>query len=240
MKQESNQAEAVEKQVSEQTTEETPKESPEPTSETTSTEEKATSERVRTEEEFRKLQSRMTRAINDAKSYEKNLQTVQSQLQELRKKEEQRELEARQRELSALEGEPEEQAKVRRKHQLEDEVRRLEQKRTDEEGAVGRKYDQALNLAKEHNLSLEDARELLDATSPREMELLAQLKARNMKEEQAKTATSEKSGYKPDSGTSDAGGEDDKAFMKRYSEGKSNDHARAQKILAKTSNEKLV
>ena len=199
----------------------------EPVSKTPSTEEKATSkkdERVYTPDEFRKMQSMKDKAENLYKS-------VQSELQELRRKGEQERLEARKREIADLDGDPEGQGKLRRKHQLEDELNLLEEKKRDEEGAVARKYDQAMDLAKQYDLSLTEARELLDATTPKEMELMAQLKARE--KEKVQITSTEKTGFKPDSGTSDTGGEDDEAFIKRYAEGKSDDHKRARKILQK-------
>jgi len=226
MKQELKQDEVTQEQpevASKETTGVTP--------EAPSTEEKKTSERPRTEEEFRKLQSKMTKAIQEAQSYGASLKSVQSELQELRRKGEQERLEARKREIADLDGDPEGQGKLRRKHQLEDELNLLEEKKRDEEGAVARKYDQAMGLAKEYDLSLTEARELLDATTPKEMELMAQLKARE--KEKVQITSTEKTGFKPDSGTSDTGGEDDEAFIKRYAEGKSDDHKRARKILQK-------
>jgi hypothetical protein len=128
-----------------------------------------------------------------------------------------------------LADDPDGQSKVRLKHQLEDEVKILTEKKQKEEDAVGRKYDQALDLAKEYDLNLQEARELLDATTPKEMELMAKLKTR----EHEKSVEKEKTGFKPDSATSDSGGESDEAFIKSYSEGKSSDHKRARKILYK-------
>ena len=186
MEQELNQEGAVEETPKEEISAEALK--------ATSTEEKATSQR--TEEEFRKLQSMKDKA-------EAQFKSVQQELQELRKEREQQMLESRKRELEALADDPEGQSTARRKHQLEDEVRRLEQRRAEEEGAVQRKYDQAAELAKQYELSLQDARELLDATSPKEMELMAKLKATERGKTPSKTPNS---GFKPDSGTSDAGG----------------------------------
>jgi len=161
--------------------------------------EKETSQR--TETEFRKIQSLKDKA-------ESRLQAVEKELQDLHKEREQQRLEARKREIEALEGDAEGQAHAKRKHQLEDEVRTLEEKRVKEEGAVQRKYDQALDLAKQYSLSLEDARELMTAESPREMELLAQLKSVEKKEV--------KSGFKPDSATSESGELDEKKIRSDY------------------------
>lgn len=196
-------------------------------SQVTSVEEKATSEKPRIEDtkEYRSMQSLKDKA-------EGTLKSVQSELQELRKHNDEQRLVARRKEITDLEGDSDEQAKVRRKHGLEDEVNKLQELKTTEEGAVQRKYDQAIDLARQHGLSLDDARDLMDAGTPREMELLAQLKVAEQAKGQVEPLVP--SGFKPDSGTSDVGGEDDETFMKNYSEGKSDDHARAQKILNKT------
>jgi hypothetical protein len=221
MEQELKQEGAVEEQVTE-----TPSE---PVSKATPPEEKATSERIRGEEEFRKIQSMKDKA-------EAALQSAQKELQELRKFNEQQRLETRKKELDALADDPDGLAKVRHRHQLEDEITRLEQKRLEEEGAVARKYDQAANLAKEYNLNLDEARELLDATSPKEMELMAKLKA--VEKAKVPIPKEEKTGFpKPDSGTSDAGADSDEAFLKRWNAGiepvTKESMARAQKIINK-------
>ena len=214
MEQGSDQAEATVEKLKEEISKETPPVTP--------TEKKETS--VRTETEFRKMQS-----MKD--SAETTLKTVQTELQELRKQSDQQKAETRRKEVADLEGDPDGQSSARRKHRLEDDLRQLEEQKADAEGAVQRKYDQAVDLAKQHDLSLADARSLLDASTPREMELLAQLKVA----EQAKvSAPAGTSGFTPDSGASDSGGDSDETFMKSYSEGKSDDHARAQKILRKT------
>jgi len=194
-----------------------------PVSKPTSTETTATSEK--SEEWKRMMQSRVDKAEAQARK-------VTEELQALRREREQQRLEARQKEIEALADEPDEQAKVRRKHQLEDEVLRLEEQKIQQEGAVAKKYDKALELANKYNLGLADARDLMNAETPREMELLAQLKVAEQAKGQSpeKTATT---GFTPDSGTSDAGGDDDETFMKDYSEGKSDDHARAKKVLEK-------
>ena len=194
-----------------------------------SPEEKETSEKQKDDEWKRMMQSKADKA-------EFALKSAQGQLQELRKEREQQRLEARQKEIAALADEPDAQAKASRKHQLEDEVNKLQELRTQEEGAVQRKYDQALELARQHNLSLDDARELMNAGTPREMELLAQIKVA----EQAKDSKppKETTGFpKPDSGTSDAGSDDDASFQKRWNAGElpatKENIARIQKIINK-------
>ena len=170
-----------------------------------SPEEKATSEKQKDDEWKRMMQSKADKA-------EFALKSAQGQLQELRKEREQQRLEARQKEIAALADEPDEQAKARRKHQLEDEVNKLQELRTQEEGAVQRKYDQALELARQHNLSLDDARELMNAGTPREMELLAQIKVA----EQTKGKVQKEKGFRPDSNTSDAAPSDFKQLEKNF------------------------
>lgn len=213
MEQETNQTGEVKEQPKEEISKEVPKSSPEvkPTS--------------RTEDEFRKIQSMKDKA-------EATLNKVQTELQELRKATEQQRLLHRQKEITDLEGDADGQAKVRRKHQIEDELNELQNRREKEEGAVQRKYDQARELSRKFSLSLDEERDLLDATTPREMELLAQLKAKE-REKIQETKAPTKEVFTPDSGASEGSGESDDAFLKRYSEGKSDDHKRAKKILEK-------
>ena len=218
MEQESKQVEATVEQPKEEISKETPKVTP--------PEEKKTSERTYSETEWRKMQS--NKDIADAKA-----QNLEKENQVLRDQQEKQRLVVRQKEIADLDGDADGQASAKRKHQLEDDLTKLERQKVDDEGAVSRKYDQAIDLATQHNLSLADARELMKADTPKEMELLAQLKVAEKAKVQEESPPKEETGFKPDSGTSDAGGDSDKAFMKSYSEGKSDDHARAKKILAK-------
>ena len=187
MEQELKQDGVAEEQPKEEISKEAPK---------TSTEEKKTSERTYSEAEWRKMQSMKDKAEADRLRYEK-------EVTELRKQSEEQRLAQRRKEIADLEGEPDEQAKVRRKHQLEDEVNKLQELKAKEEGAVQRKYDQALELAAQHDLSLADARELMAAETPREMELMAQIKVAELKKE-ARTSPGS-SNFRPDSATSDVG-----------------------------------
>jgi hypothetical protein len=218
-------------QTQEGVAEEQPKEeTSEVVSEAASTEEKATSEKTADDEWKRTMQSRADKA-------EFALKSAQEKLQELHKEREQQRLEARQKEIAALADEPDEQAKVRRKHQLEDEVNKLQELKEQEAGAVQRKYDQAIELARQHNLSLDDARDLMNAGTPREMELLAELKvAKQAKVQEPPTETKE-TFPKPDSGTSDAGTDSDEAFLKGWNSGKipatKENIERAKKIINK-------
>jgi len=188
MEQELNQAGAVEEQPTEDISAEVSK--------PTSTEEKKTSERTYSDAEWRKMQSMKDQAEAKAQRYER-------EVQQLRERERQQKIEARQREIAALADEPDEQAKVRLKHQLEDEVENLKRVKEEESGAVGRKYDSAIDLAERYNLSLADAREIFrEAETQKEMELLAKLKVA----EQKTPTSTEKSIPTPDSGLSDMGG----------------------------------
>jgi hypothetical protein len=218
MEQESKQ----EGQVEEQPKEEISKEPPKPVQ----PEEKKTSERTYTEAEWRKMQSMKDKAESDRMRYEK-------ELTELRKKDQEQRLAARKREIESFEGEPEEQAKARRKHELEDELDRLNELKLQQEGAVQRKYDQALELASQHDLSLADARELMAAETPKEMELMAQIKIAERK----KVPEPEIPTIKPDSGMSDVGHDSDEEFQKRWNSGDmpatKENVARIQKILKK-------
>ena len=197
MEQELNQVEATVEKPKEEISKETPQVAP--------LEKKETSEKARTEVEFRKMQS-----MKD--SAEATLKTVQTELQGLRKEAEQQRVAARHKEIADLDGDADGQGAVRRKHRLEDDLRNLEEQKIDAESAVQRKYDQAADLSKQYNLSLADARELLDANTPKEMELLAQLKV----VEQAKGGIPESTGFKPDSATSDAAPTDFKQLEKNF------------------------
>ena len=150
-------------------------------------------------------------------------------------------LEAQKRELDAVSDDPDAKKALLHKYDIENREREFEKTKKSQEDAVRRMFSDAEALAAEYDLKPSD---LLAAGNPEAMKLLAknlalerELASRGKEETPKEKPTS---GFTPDSGKSDAGGDSDEAFMKSYSEGKSNDHARAQKILAKTSNEKLV
>jgi hypothetical protein len=210
MKQELNQDEATVEQpevASQETTEATP--------EVTSTEAKETSERQRTEEEFRKLQGYMTTAINESKKKDELLKSVQTQLQELRRRDQERQSADRKRELESLEGDPDGQASVRRKHRLEDENRELEKANIELMGRVWNKYDKAKALVMEHNLNPDDIFKLMDETTTElEMKLMAK-DLRPVEQAKGKVPTKE-SGFRPDSNTSDAAPSDFKQLQKNF------------------------
>ena len=193
-----------------------------------SPEEKETSEKQ--DEWKRTMQSRADKA-------EFTLKSTQTELQKLQRRDYERQLADRKREVESLEGEPDEQAKARHKHQLQDEIKTLEENNERLKGAVMDKYDQAKILVREHNLNPDDIFKLIEeTTTATEMKLMAEnlgLKTKEQTKVQG-APPKEKEGFpKPDSGTSDAGGDSDEAFMKNYSEGKSDDHARAKKLLTK-------
>ena len=222
MEQELNQTGDAQEQPKEDTSKATPV--------AASTEEKATSEKTRTEKEFTSMQSMKDKADARATKAEALVSSVQNELQEFRTDIERQKQERQQGEIDALAGDPDAQSRLRKVYRREEDARKAEvDLKKKDEGLTG-KWNHAIDLAKEYNLydAIED---LLAAENPKEMELLAKVKA--MEKEKIPTPTKEtkESDFTPDSGTSDAGGADDDAFMKTYSEGKSDDHARAKKIM---------
>jgi len=202
LKQESNQKEAAVEQpevASQETTEATP--------EVTSTEAKETSERPRTEDEFRKIQSLKGKAEHKAEVAEQSLQSVQAQLNELQTAMERQRLEARRKEIEGLEGDPEAQKRVISMHELEDQGKKQEKYLKDKEEALVRKYNQATELAATFNVPIT---ELLTAETPREMELMAQVKGAG------KGVKAQTEGFVPDSGVSETGTLDKKRVVDNY------------------------
>ncbi len=114
--------------------------------------------------------------------------------------------------------------------------RDIEDQRKKNEAAVGRMFSDAETLATEYNLN---PSALLSAANPEAMKLLAKNLAlqRELDATKTKEQTPEKSGFTPDSGTSDAGSDDDSSFQKRWNAGDipatAENIARAQKILNK-------
>ena len=212
MKQESKQDEATEEQTevaSKETTEETP--------EVTSTEEKATSERQRTEEEFRKLQGIMTKAINANKAKDATLQSVQNELQELRKRNDQQELDARRKEIEDASGEPELLRIVRERHRLDDEKQKFAQYTRETQEDVDRQYKDAIRLSEQHGVKISELFGV--AKSTEQMELLAENLALKKAAEQAKgqdKVLPKDKGFRPDSNTSDAAPSDFKQLEKNF------------------------
>jgi len=191
----------------EQPTEETSKVA----SETTSTEEKKTSEKTYSEVEWRKMQSMKDTAESKAQRYEQELQG-------LRRKDYERQIVDRKKEIESLDGDTDGQASVRRKHQLEDEVRDLEEKNERLRGAVWNKYDQAKALVKGHNLNPDDIFKLMDETTTEtEMKLMAEnLGLKTAEQAKGAKTSPETTGFKPDSATSDAAPSDFKQLEKNF------------------------
>lgn len=196
-------------------------------SEVASTEEKKTSEaRIEDTAEYRSMQSKKDIA-------EGTLKSVRGEFQELRNEIERQSKEARQKEVDSLADDPDAQSRLRRLHQREDNMKTAETKLAEKAAGLTAKWNDAFDLAKQYGV---DVNELIITDSHEVMGKMAKLLAQNKVAEQAKGQVEPlvPSGFKPDSGTSDVGGDDDEAFMKTYSEGKSDDHKRAQKILNKT------
>lgn len=142
-------------------------------------------------------------------------------------------LEAQRKELESVADDPDAKKALLRSYDLDKRERDIEDKRKQDEAAVGRMFSDAEALAIEYNLKPSD---LLVAPNPEAMKLLAKNLALERELDATKTkkeTPKDESGFTPDRSISDAGGEDDKTFLKNYSEGKSDDHARAQKLLNK-------
>jgi len=205
----------------------------EPSSEVASTETKETSEKTRTEKEFTTMQSMKDKADARAIKAETLVGSVQNDLQEFRNEMERQKKVTQQKEIDSLAEDPDAQSRLRRLYQRENDMGKAETELQKKADGLTKKWNDAIDLATRYNV---DVNELLVTDSPVLMEkmakLMAQVKVAEGEKIQAKVPTGA-SDFKPDSGTSDAGGDDDDTFMKKYSEGKSDDHARADKILKK-------
>jgi len=179
-------------------------------SEVVSTDEKTVSEKTRTDEIVRNLQSSKDKAEFRAKKAEEFTQSVQKELQEFRSEIERQKQEARQKEIDALASEPEEQAKLRRKFSIEDFEQKTLKELKEKEVGLSKKYNQALDLIEKYGL-YNAFDELMKVESPREMELLAQVKAAEKAKGQVK-----KEAYAPDSATSDAAPSDFKKLEQDF------------------------
>ena len=201
-----------------------------------------------TEEEMQKrISDTLAQKGRDAKALEQKEAAIKAQ-EEANKamsvEIERQRLEAQRREIEALADDPEAKKALLHKYDIENREREFEAKARAKEEAIQRMFSDAEALAIEYNLKPSD---LLAAGNPEAMKLLAKnlaLERELNTAKQAKGETPNKTdsggGFSPDSGKSDAGGDSDEAFMKDYSAGKSGDHARAQKILAKIPNENLI
>jgi hypothetical protein len=199
-----------------------------------STEEKETSEKQKREEEWKSMmQSRTDKA-------EARAQKLEANLQQLQQREEQRLSEERRKEIEALAEDPDGQARARYRHKLEDDIRAKEKQNEELAQKMWNKYDQSIALADKYDLSPADARALMDADTPKEMELQAQLKVAEKAKGSAPPKETKEGFPKPDSGTSDAGSDDDKSFQERWNRGDPStpptkeNIARIEKILNKT------
>ena len=145
-------------------------------------------------------------------------------------------LEAQRKELEAVADDPEAKKVLLRSYDFDKRERELNEKEKSNREAMQRMFDDAETLAAEHNLKPSD---LLSAGSPEAMKLLAQNLALQKKlEMQTKETPKGKEGFPtPDSGTSDAGADDDASFQKRWNAGDipatKENIARAQKIIKK-------
>jgi len=203
MEQELNQTGVAEEQPQEETSKDV--------SQATSTEEKATSQ-----DGIRKLQSMKDKAEWEAKKNKDAFDTVQAQVQELQEALRQQRLDTQRKEIEALTGDPDGQAAVRRKYELDERENRLREEERRQKDAIHRMFDQAAKLAKEHNLNPGD---LLDAKDPDSMDLLAKNLILQREIEAMKQASGPKGGFKPDSGTSDASVDSDESFLKKWNSG---------------------
>jgi len=203
-------------------------------------------EKTFTKEDIQKLiqDDRVARG-RDAKSLETREAALKTQEEANRAASievERQRLEAQRKELESVADDPEAKKALLRSYDLDKREREIEDKRQQDEAAVGRMFSDAEALAIEYNLKPSD---LLVAANPEAMKLLAKNLAleRELDAARAKVQTKTpetKSGeetFTPDSGTSDAGGDDDAAFQKGWNAGDipatKENIARAQKIINK-------
>ncbi len=212
--------------------------------EDTSAGSKGTTSQVKTftEEDVEKLVSnRLAAKGRDAKSLETREAAIKAQ-EEANKTAgfelERQRLETQRKELESVADDPDAKKALLRSYDLDKREREIEEKRQQDEAAVGRMFSDAEALAIEYNLKPSD---LLVAPNPEAMKLLAKNLAleRELDATKAKKETpkEEESGFTPDSGTSDAGADSDEAFQKRWNSGElpatKENIARAQKIINK-------
>ena len=193
-----------------------------------------------TEEDVEKLVSnRLAAKGRDAKSLETREATIKAQEEANRTASldlERLRLDAQRKELESVGDDPDAKKALLRSYDLDKRERDIEDQRKQNEAAVGRMFSDAETLAIEHNLKPSD---LLSAANPEAMKLLAKNLAlqRELDATKTKEQTPETSGFKPDSGTSDAGSDDDASFQKRWNAGEipatKENIARVQKIISK-------
>jgi len=197
------------------------------------------SRKAYSQEAYSIVQSERDTLRNQAAQSQAALQSLNEQLRNLQAEQERHKEEAERAELARYDGDSEMQSAIRARHQVTKEREQLKRERAESqqratqiEAALQNKWDWAVSLARQYGV---DAHQLYDrAESPSHMEDLAKL--HGVQRTQAQTGqvapgTFEQSPF--DSGRSDAGGVSDDAFLRSYAEGKTDDHARAKKLLDK-------
>ena len=180
-----------------------------PVSETASTEEKATSEKQKDDEWKRMMQSKADKA-------EFALKSAQGQLQELRKYNEQRELEAQRKELEAVADEPELLKIVKERQRLDAKKREFDAYIRETQGDVDRQYKDAIRLSEQYGVKISELFGV--AKSTEQMELLAENLALKAEQAKGQDKVQKEKGFRPDSNTSDAAPSDFKQLEKNFIE----------------------
>ena len=190
-----------------------------------------------TEEEVQKLiNDTLAQKGRDAKSlteWETRVKAQEEATKQMSVEIERQRLEAQRREIEALADDPEAKKALLHRYDIEERERKHAEQVKKDEAKIQKMFNDATALATEYNLNPSD---LLSAGNPEAMKLLAKnlaLERQINEKPKVDTPTEPKEGFTPDSGKSDAGGEDDKTFLERYSAGLTDDHARAKKILDK-------
>ena len=198
-------------------------------------------EKTFTEEEVQKrISDTLSSKGRDVKSLDSRETAIKAQEQANRESGvelERQRLETQRKELEAVADDPEAKKALLRSFDFDKRERELNEKEKANREAMQRMFSDAEALAAEHNLKPSD---LLSAGTPEAMKLLAQNLAlqRELDTKQAKETPKEKEDFPtPDSGTSDAGSDDDASFQKRWNTGEipatKENTARIQKIINK-------
>ena len=207
------------------------------TEDTSAGNEGTTSTKTFTEKDVEKLVSdRLAAKGRDDQSLQTREAAVKAQEEANRTasiENERQRLDAQRKELESMD-DPEAKKALIRSWDLDKRERDMEDKRKRDEAAVGRMFSDAEALAIEYNLNPSD---LLSAANPEAMKLLAKNLALQRELDATKTKEPTTTGFTPDSGTSDAGGDSDEAFQKAWNAGDlpatKENLARAQKIVNK-------
>ena len=206
-------------------------------SETPSPEEKETSEKQKADDEQWKkmMQSRTDKAEHAARIAQEGLQKLQSQIEQER-------LANQKKQLDALADDPEAQRRLLEKFDFETEKRKLYADIDKEYEGISAAWQQAANLVAKYGLLPSDVPELVKIKSPEHMEdraarIAAEAKLKAKEQAKIPSPEKEKTGFKPDSATSDAGADSDEAFLTRWNAGEEpmtkENKARIEKILSK-------